>query len=309
VIPAYNSAWCIERCLNALLVELKEFPLQVIVVDDGSTDATAALMTRYADRVTFVSQSNQGPGAARNAGVAKALADYVAFVDSDDVILPGRLRMQYDFMKQCPEVVLTFGAIAFMSAPKIPYLSTLEVTEEWRRLEDPYRHLLTCGGECVNTMTVMVPKTVLVAAGGFNTRFRCGEDTDLWVRLAELGTFAYHGRPMALVNDVKAGGKLTRSPYVYTHGPKVLLEILMRDTRLTPEDRKIACKLVKKSVEMMLRYDWTHLGRRQMLADIAFCGPVFGQGFERKWKLISCLPAGIGRAGRWGRTLLRRLTG
>ena len=176
------------------------------------------------------------------------------------------------------EVVLTFGAVAFRSRPDVALPEHPGTTGRVDVMPDPYRHLLTSGGECVTTVTAMARRDCLIRVGGFATRYRCGEDTDLWARLAELGPFAYHGRPMALVNDTRVEGKLTRSSRVYTEGPKALIEILKRDTRLSPADRAIAEGLVKRSAEMMLRYDWTEReprgasgGHRVLPADLRRC--------------------------------------
>ena len=298
VVPVYNGCWSIRRCLDAILRERGELGLQVVVVDDGSTDGTPKILREYAREVHALRIENSGPGAARNVGVMISSAPLVAFMDSDDEILPGRLKLQADYMTSHSEVVLTFGAIAFRSHPAEPYLSTMEPRDEWATMVDPYRHLLTSGGECVNTMTAMVRRDCLESVGGFATRYRCGEDTDLWVRLAELGPFAYHGRPMAIVNDTKPDGKLTRSSRVYTEGPRALIEILRRDTRLSPADRTIAKGLVKRSAEMMLRYDWTERNRAALQEDIEFCRPIFGDSFALKWNLIGLIPSSAGRALR-----------
>ena len=301
IVPVYNGAWSIARCLDALIAEQASVPLEIIVVDDGSTDSTLDILQGYQNQIRVFRQANAGPGAARNTGVAEATAGLVAFMDSDDEIVPGRLRMQLDYMQLHPDVILSFGAIAFRSQPDIPYLSTLAPPQGvWSTLTDPYRHLMTCGGECVNTMTVMLRRDCFLQVGGFDTRYRCGEDTDLWVRLAELGPFSYHGQLMSIVNDICHDVKLTRSSYVYTDGPRALLAILSRDRRLSPPDRAIAVRLVKESAEMMLRYDWTHRGKAQMKSDLALCAPHFGPWFVLKWDFISFLPAGLGRLlRRW----------
>ena len=298
VVPAFNAAWCIERCLGALLAEQRLVPMEVIVVDDGSTDLTGEILGSYQGRIRVLRQPNAGPGAARNVGIQASAGSFVAFMDSDDELIPGRLAMQLEYMEAHPEIVLSFGAIAFRSQPGVPYLSTLQPRDEWAVMADPYRHLLTAGGECVNTMTAMVRREAFEKVGGFATRYSCGEDTDLWVRLAEFGPFAYHGRPMALVNDTRPDGKLTRSTRVYTEGPKALIEILRRDNRLCPADRAIAEGLVKRSAEMMLRYDWTERGRAVLQEDIEYCRPVFGDAFALKWKLIGFIPSWAGRVLR-----------
>ena len=210
IVPTFNRAWSIARCLDSLLVEASHVAMEVLVVDDGSTDATVRALEAYGSEIKVLRQPNSGPSAARNAGVRASSGALLAFMDSDDENVPGRLRMQVDYMMLHKEVVLTFGAIAFRSRPLVAYLSTLEVRDGWATMADPYRHLLTSGGECVNTMTAMVRRECFERVGGFNPSYRCAEDTDLWPRLGELGPFAYHGRPMALVNDTRVEEKISR---------------------------------------------------------------------------------------------------
>ncbi len=179
VVPVFNSAWCIERCLRSLISEQHSVPMEVIVVDDGSVDGTEEILDRLAGQITVLRQGNAGPGAARNAGIQASKGSLVAFMDSDDELVQGRLAMQLEYMANHPEIVLSFGSIVFRSRPDEPYLSTLTPRDEWTVMPDPYRHLLTAGGECVITVTAMARRECLTRVGGFDSRFRCGEDTDL----------------------------------------------------------------------------------------------------------------------------------
>src|SRR5438874_2268449 len=87
IIPAYNRATLIGQTLDSVFAQNRN-DMEVIVVDDGSTDGTLDIVARYGDRVRILQQSNKGPGAARNAGLRAATGDYVAFLDSDDVWFP-----------------------------------------------------------------------------------------------------------------------------------------------------------------------------------------------------------------------------
>ena len=107
VIPSYNRVGTVTRAIDSVLAQT--YPhFEIIVVDDGSTDNTSDMLNeRYRDRVRLVRQPNMGPAAARNAGVAAARYDLVAFLDSDDYWLPRKLEVQVPLMAD-EAVVLSF---------------------------------------------------------------------------------------------------------------------------------------------------------------------------------------------------------
>ena len=96
IIPAYNAAAHIARAIESALTQSMT-PLEVIVVDDGSTDETAELVARRYPQVTLLRQDNRGCGPARNTGCAAARADWLAFLDADDTWLPTKLEKQLAF--------------------------------------------------------------------------------------------------------------------------------------------------------------------------------------------------------------------
>ena len=103
VIPSYNCGGVIGDTLESVLAQ--DYPaLEVIVVDDGSTDDTCDVVARYGDRVTLLQQRNAGAAVARNAGIRCARGDYVALLDADDLWLPGKLSIQVDHLEGNPQV-------------------------------------------------------------------------------------------------------------------------------------------------------------------------------------------------------------
>jgi glycosyltransferase involved in cell wall biosynthesis len=107
IIPTYNRAAFLERAIDSVLSQSLPGD-ELIVVDDGSEDGTADLLRRYGSRVTVLAGEHGGAGRARNRGIAHARNDLVAFLDSDDVWLPGKLRLQREFMAARPDVLFCF---------------------------------------------------------------------------------------------------------------------------------------------------------------------------------------------------------
>src|SRR5215510_11775591 len=103
IIPAYNSAAYIEEAIRSALEQDYE-EKEIIVVDDGSTDSTPDILKSLQEQIVVLSQVNAGAGAARNRGLKHAKGTYIAFLDSDDFWVPGKLRLQIEYLEEKPKV-------------------------------------------------------------------------------------------------------------------------------------------------------------------------------------------------------------
>src|SRR3954451_20944083 len=105
VIPTYNGQRYIAATLDSILVQ-KHRPLEIWVVDDGSTDATTQVVRDYAPEVRLIEQSRRGHPAARNAGIRAAAGEFLAFLDHDDLWSPDKLELQMASFMQNPALDL-----------------------------------------------------------------------------------------------------------------------------------------------------------------------------------------------------------
>lgn len=294
VVPVLNRELFIRRCLDSVFAQELAVPFEVIVVDNGSSDGTLDAVSSYSDLV-ICHQTVPGPGAARNLGVAVSRGDLVAFLDSDDVMLPGRLQTQWQYMTEHPEIELCFGATRLHSNPAVPYISGVAPGEGWTVVRDPYRTLMTSGGEFVNTVAVMLRKAAFQQAGGFDPDLRCAEDTDLWLRMAGDSNFAFCSTPLSYVDDLH-GDKVIRSPYVYLHAPLVIVREVADNSKLSRSDLTVARRIARKSARMMLGYLW----RRGLSAEYsqrrAMLQRAFGTLYVLRWDLLLSLPRAVGEA-------------
>ncbi|HQH28192.1 MAG TPA: glycosyltransferase family A protein [Oligoflexia bacterium] len=168
VVPAFNAAGYLAEGLTSILQQTYR-PLEVIVVDDGSTDSTAAVAAAYPE-VRYFYQLNSGPAAARNFGIKQCRADYVAFHDADDICLPHRLQAQMELFLQEHRLEVVFARIrSFLEPGKI-------VTPELTRPE-----LLAPRMGFVSSM--IVKRSVFDRIGLFNEAYRIGEDLEWLVRV------------------------------------------------------------------------------------------------------------------------------
>jgi glycosyltransferase involved in cell wall biosynthesis len=195
VIPAFNAELHIAEALRSIRDQtLRE--VEVIVVDDGSTDGTLREAGRFAGELdlTIVRQANAGPAAARNAGIRLARGRYCAFLDADDVMLPERLAAQAALLDADADLGLVHTDLMTFDERGIIHRTR-------RAFSDP------CGGMAldrllldnfITTSTVMAPTERLIEAGLFGERRRVSEDFELWLRMAARWRLGFIARPLAL---------------------------------------------------------------------------------------------------------------
>src|ERR1700752_536565 len=107
IIPVYNGAQTIGATIESVLAQsYRDF--EVIVIDDGSTDATRSILACFGSRITVLKQSNKGFCAARNAGIALCKSDLIALLDADDLWLPTKLEKSLAVITQSPEIALVY---------------------------------------------------------------------------------------------------------------------------------------------------------------------------------------------------------
>lgn len=204
VIPAFNAERYLADAVDSVLAQ--DYPrLDIIVIDDGSTDATASIVAGFGTHVRLISQANRGCAAARNAGVRAARGDYIAFLDADDVWWPHKIRLQVDalaasglpmaysrFIVWTPDATGTFPPPEQMfGMTHHPALSDCALVSG-----NIYPQLLL---DCIVwTSTVLLEKSLLETAGPFDESLVIGEDYDLWLRLSHLTVMLGMEQPTAL---------------------------------------------------------------------------------------------------------------
>jgi glycosyltransferase involved in cell wall biosynthesis len=186
VIPTYNRADFVREAIDSVLAQ--DWPsLEVVVVDNGSTDETPELLARYSEREGARVQGirldpNAGPSAARNVGIRAASYELIALLDSDNRWAPGKLRRQMQLFESDRAPDLTFtGYRAFGEGAA----GTI-VLDNWKgSQEDALEQLLA--GCCINTSTVIAKREALMDAGLFDPRMDGAEDYEFWLRFAASG--------------------------------------------------------------------------------------------------------------------------
>ena len=189
IVPAYNNEATVAQAIDSALAQ--DFDgHEVVVVDDGSTDGTAAVLARYRDRIRVVHQANAGAASARNAGAAIALGEYFAFLDADDIWLPNALLARYESLASNPEAVLAYGDFSIVDDAHLPLLSSVFRAEPCAATAPTMDELIQRTWPILPT-AVMVRSAAYRGVGGFDEGFRKAgwEDFHLWMLMRERGPF------------------------------------------------------------------------------------------------------------------------
>lgn len=194
IIPAYNAERYIDEALQSVLSQ--NYPnVEIIVVDDGSSDRTAERVVAYGSRVTCLTQCNSGgyPGSPRNAGLDHCKGEFICFLDADDIMLPLRIEKQMSVLSSHKQVGVVFTDYQNFSASGLfekTHFRTCPCL--WQRLER--RPDLVLGSDEATTLllqenvglpsSMMIRRQVLGTVPGFSTTFQIGEDFHFYYRIA-----------------------------------------------------------------------------------------------------------------------------
>jgi glycosyltransferase involved in cell wall biosynthesis len=195
IIPTHNRAHLLERALRSVLAQTLA-PREVIVVDDGSDDHTRKLVTENFPDCHYLFQSNRGVSSARNQGIAAAAGEWLAFLDSDDEWLPGKLKAQREALKQAPD-------------RRICHTEEIWIRHD-RRVQPMKKHaksggriFLQCLPLCViSPSSVLIHRSLFDEVGTFDETLPACEDYDLWLRICARHPVVFVPEPQI----VKYGG-------------------------------------------------------------------------------------------------------
>jgi glycosyltransferase involved in cell wall biosynthesis len=187
-MPCYNGARYLGEALKSAL-EQSYPPEEILVVDDGSTDGSREIARAFGPSVTCLEQAHQGPSMARNLGIARARGDFVAFLDADDLWVPGKLAQHARLIEQRPQLGLVYTGV---------YLLWPDGTTEVARAKPPEWTVARLKLECaIYPGSTVVARTDLLRAQPWSNEYGSSEDWELLYRLSKVCEFGYIEEPTA----------------------------------------------------------------------------------------------------------------
>jgi glycosyltransferase involved in cell wall biosynthesis len=298
IVPAYNAGRYITDSLRSV-VDQDYRPIEILLVDDGSTDDTIALALETCPDLRLFRQPNAGAGAARNVGLENARGELIAFLDADDGWFAGKLATQVRYLREHPSVGLVYhswyvwkpdttGAYQAISyrSPPVP------------READPARSgwiypelLLDC---IVHTCSAMIRREVVHAVGFFDTTLSHGEDYDYWLRVSRrcemhklTGVYSFYREvPSSLTNS-------TPKPENYEY--RVISNAMRRWGLTGPDGRGItAARARKRLADLAFGFGYAHFRRGSpRLAARAFLRALSHQPW--RWRAAALLLISIAK--------------
>jgi glycosyltransferase involved in cell wall biosynthesis len=228
IIPVYNGEKYLFEAIDSILAQTY-YPVEIILIDDGSTDGSAEIAKRFSPAVKYCYQRNAGTGAARNRGLELAQGSFFAFLDADDVWLRDKLAIQMAVFYGNPETDVVFGYVKQFYSPELD-----EVTRSRLRCTDEAMPgFLPC--------TMLIKRKAFFQVGLFETDWRLGQDVSWIMRARERGLRA------VMVPDVVYMRRLHKNNKGITH--RQFSEDRVRIVKASLDRRRAANKGTKNSEE------------------------------------------------------------
>jgi glycosyltransferase involved in cell wall biosynthesis len=178
IIPVYNEERYLAQAIESALAQTYR-PVEIIIVDDGSTDDSAQVAKRFTSSVQYFHQPHSGLGAVRNYGADLAKGNYLAFLDADDIWMENKLTLQMAVLQSNPEADFVFGHVQQFISPE---------------LDENQRNKIYCPAEKMPGYiagTMVIKRESFVRAGSFETNWQVGEFIDWYIKAKEKGLTSF----------------------------------------------------------------------------------------------------------------------
>jgi glycosyltransferase involved in cell wall biosynthesis len=238
IIPTFNRKERLRKALESVLQQ-EDTAFEVIVIDDGSTDGTGEMVTKEFPSVAYSYQSNRGQAAARNAGIEKARGEWIAFLDSDDEWLPGKLRAQLDDFAAHPGLLISqTGEIWIRNGRRVNPMKKHAQCEGWI--------FEKCLPLCIiSPSAVMIHRQIFEEVGLFDETYLACEDYELWLRISARYPVGLIPKPYVTRYGGHADQRSREFPAMDRFRIQALAKIIVSGT-LRPEQLAAASAMLKE---------------------------------------------------------------
>lgn len=263
IIPAYNAENYVLEAIKSVLIQ-NYAPVEILLIDDGSTDRTVERVQIAAPEVRIIRQQNAGVAAARNTGLREARGRYVTFLDADDGWFPGKLSAQTRYLQSHPEVGLVFHSWKVWKPdsdgvyrwPQVdPIKPEMEQSVEPDLAGWLYLPLLL---DCeIHTSTVMIRHEIINKVGFFDTDLVIGEDYDYWLRISRVCEMHKLSEIYSFYRSVE--GSLSNKPKLINYEYEVINRALLKWGPVSPDGQIVPYgRIVRRLAGLAFSYGYYH---------------------------------------------------
>jgi len=286
VIPAFNNAAYVGQAVDSVLAQDYK-DLEIIIVDDGSTDHTSDVISNYGNSVNYIYQDNGGAPVARNTGISAAKSEYIAFLDSDDIWEPTNLATKMKVLREHADLDAVFSDFSIFNDDGTAVAAAMRTlypifSQKKRRLQDIFdeKPVNLCAGDqhtplyegnifhsllhgnFINLCSIVARKEALLTAGAFNESLITQQDYDLWLRLSRRSRIGFIDAP--LVRYRRHATQLTARK----HTTRILRTVTGVLQPYYDERRKIlnedeAVRFSHRYADVFVQLGLAHLGNRK----------------------------------------------
>ncbi len=261
VIPVFNSEEFLRQAVDSVLAQ-RYRPLQVIAVDDGSTDKSLAILQSYGEQIEVFRQPNAGSAVARNKGIEESNGEFIAFLDADDVWHPDKTSIQIAHLTEHPDAGVVYANLLktadaggqeidrFLLQPIDEAIEIDPTGSGWL-----YTDLIRESGP--HTSSVIIRRSLIEKIGMFDRQFRKGQDYDYWIRASRETEFHQLTPRLSVYRIHKEG--ITGKPSPQNYGAIVIESALDRFGRTGPDGSKLSRLEVRKRLsELWFQFAYLH---------------------------------------------------
>ena len=245
IIPTYNRKSFLIHAINSVLNQTYQ-NLELIIIDDGSSDKTENIIKKKYPKIKFYKQKNKGVSAARNKGIKMASCKWIAFLDSDDRWHPRKLENQINYL-------LTLPRYKICHTDEIWIRKGIRINQHKKHKKHGGHIFDKCLDLCrISPSSVIIHKDIFNKVGLFNEKLPVCEDYDLWLRIAEKFPVLYLDEKLT----IKYGGHLNQLSKKYWGMDRfriIALENIIKKNFLLKKNKLLVKKILKKKINIYLQ--------------------------------------------------------
>ena len=266
IIPTYNCAFYLKRCIISALDQTYD-NMEIIVVDDGSTDDTKNVVRSFGDSVHYIFQKNRGLAGARNTGIKASKGDYLAFLDADDYFDKENIKIKVSYLEEHPQTDWVFSDWDEIDEEgNFLARGSIKWSYENKQLKTKLYEELIYNRNFIAPVTTMIKKSVIEKVGYFDPQVICQEDYDLWLRLSL--KYPAHYIDKVLVHVLIRPDSLSRNFNKWAQGNARIVDKLNNSLPLDFPNRKMILARLNADKYTFLGRD---NARRKKYGDALIC--------------------------------------